>query len=187
MAAPDRRSRRGGAGSAGEGAHHPRAARQHGSGALLVSRSVRRAARRRRLSQDRARVSHHRARSYPGDGLRPAQRGQALHHPDRHALRQCRQARRLGRGRARRALLRRRRIRGAKLRGAGVQAHRLAPDRDALAGLPRACRTATAMRLQRARRKGWWRPDAARIYSGFTPDAFTIAGHRRISSARKAA
>ena len=35
-----------------------------------------------------------------------AQRGQALHHPDRHALRPWREARRLGGGRARRALSR---------------------------------------------------------------------------------
>ena len=40
----------------------------------------------------------------PVDGLRLPQRGQALHHPDRHALRQRGQAGRLGRGRARRAL-----------------------------------------------------------------------------------
>ena len=62
--------------------------------------------------------------------LRHAQCGEALHHPDRHALRHEREADRLGRGGARCALSRRRRFRGA-----GIQAHGLAPDRDALAGL----------------------------------------------------
>ena len=47
--------------------------------------------------QDRARIPHRPDRSHSGHGLRPAQRGQALHHPDRHALRQCGEARRLGR------------------------------------------------------------------------------------------
>src|SRR5262249_57445138 len=87
LAPPDRGSRRGAAGFASEGAQPSRAARGHGSGALLVSRSVPTAAGRRRLSQDRARVPHGPARSYRGDGLRAAQRGQALHHPDRYLLR----------------------------------------------------------------------------------------------------
>ena len=126
-----------------KGAPAAGAARGDGRRALFIPRSVRAAARRCRLSQDRARIPYHRARPHPGDGLRPPQRGQALHHPDRHALRQRREARRLGRGRARRALSRERR-----LRGAGVQAHRLAPDRDALAkaylALPHGRRDSTA-------------------------------------------
>ena len=36
----------------------------------------------------RARISHPHDRPHPGDGLRRPQRGQALHRPDRHALRQ---------------------------------------------------------------------------------------------------
>ena len=61
---------------------------------------------------------------------RGTQRSQALHHSDRHALRQRGQARRVGRGRAGCAL------RGGRgVRGAGVPAHRLAPDRNALGRL----------------------------------------------------
>ena len=39
-----------------------------------------------RLSAARARLSHHPDRPHSGDGLRRAQRRQALHHADRHAL-----------------------------------------------------------------------------------------------------
>ncbi len=71
---------------------------------------------------DYLRIAHdfrtHRARPHPGDGFRSAQRGQALHHPDRHALRQRGEARGLGRRRARRALPRRRGLRGARSSGA---------------------------------------------------------------------
>ena len=45
------------------------------------------AARRRRLSAHRARIPHRHSRPRAGDDLRQPQRRQALHHPDRHALR----------------------------------------------------------------------------------------------------
>ena len=47
--------------------------------------------------QHRARIPHYHPRPHPGDGLRAPQRGQALHHPDRHAVRPCGEAGRLGR------------------------------------------------------------------------------------------
>ena len=50
--------------------------------------------------QHRARIPHAHHRPHSGDGLRPPQRGQALHHPDRHALRPRREADRVGRSRA---------------------------------------------------------------------------------------
>ena len=69
---------------------------------------------------------------HSGHGLRPPQRGQALHHPDRYALRPRGEAAGLGASAAGRALSRDRRLRGER-----IQAHRLAPDRDALAILSR--------------------------------------------------
>ena len=48
-----------------------------------------------RLSQDRARVPHHLARSDSSNGLRPAERGKTLHHFRSYALRPLGQARRL--------------------------------------------------------------------------------------------
>ena len=62
----------------------------------------------------------------------PAQRGQALHHPDRCALRSAREADRFGSGRAAGSLPWTRRTRSLR-----VRAHRLAVDRDAFAGLSR--------------------------------------------------
>ena len=61
----------------------------------------------RRLSAHRARIPHADHRPHSGDGLRPAQRRQALHHPDRHAVRPRGEAGGLGRGRAGCALCRR--------------------------------------------------------------------------------
>ena len=55
-------------------------------GAVFVRRSVRKAARGFGLSAARARLSHHPGRPYSGDGLRRAQRRQALHRADRYAL-----------------------------------------------------------------------------------------------------
>ena len=56
------------------------------------------------LSAHRARIPHHHGRPHPGDELRQPQCGQALHHPDRHALRPRREIHRLGGSRARCAL-----------------------------------------------------------------------------------
>ena len=81
-----------------EGPRAARAVRGHGGRALLVPRSVRTAACCCRLPADRARVPHAHSRPHSGAGRRAAQRGQASHHPDRHALRPRGQARGLGRG-----------------------------------------------------------------------------------------
>ena len=91
-------------------------------------------------------------RPHSGHGLRPAQRRQALHHPDRHALRPRRQARGLGGGRAGRALSGERRLRGGR-----IQAHGVAADRDALAEPTSRCRTAGAIRPRAGRARGSWR------------------------------
>ena len=74
---------------------------------FTFGRALRAAARRQRLSAAGARIPHAHHRQHPGDGLPPAQRGQALHHPDRCALRQRGEADRLRRRRAERALYRR--------------------------------------------------------------------------------
>ena len=66
------------------------------------SASLRAAARRERLSAHRARIPHAHPRRHSGDGLSAAQRGQALHRADRHALRQRREARGVGRSASRR-------------------------------------------------------------------------------------
>jgi len=55
-------------------------------GTVPVCRAVRTAARGLRLSPPRARLPHHPGRPDSGHGLWRAQRRQALHHPDRHAL-----------------------------------------------------------------------------------------------------
>ena len=55
-------------------------------GALFLCRHLREAARRKRLSAARARLPHHFDRPHSGHGLRRAQRRQALHLADRHAL-----------------------------------------------------------------------------------------------------
>ena len=69
-----------------------------------------------------------------------------------------------------------------RLRGARVQAHRLAPDRDALAGLSgAAARPAMQSRPDRRGHRG-----DVNGYCGFTPVAFRIGGQRRISAARNA-
>ncbi len=62
------------------------AARRHGGGAVLLPRPLRAATGGGRLSAHRPRIPHHHHRPHSGDGLRGAQRRQALHHPDRHAL-----------------------------------------------------------------------------------------------------
>ena len=89
------------AGAVGQGPQAARAARGDGRGAVLLPRSVRAAAGGGRLPAHRARISHADRRPHSGDGLRPAQRRQALHHPDRHAVRPRGEAHRLGGGRAR--------------------------------------------------------------------------------------
>jgi cell division protein ZapE len=76
----------------------------HGRGAVFLFRPVREAARRARLSGDRAQLPHRLRRAGAGAARWAAQRGQALHQPDRHALRQPQPHRRLGRGRAAGAL-----------------------------------------------------------------------------------
>ena len=86
-----------------------------------------------RLSQDRPALSHPHHRPHPGARRERAQRGQAVHHPDRRALRYARQADRLGRRRAGDPLCRRRRRGGVRIRP-----HRLASLRDALGRLSRA-------------------------------------------------
>ena len=70
----------------GQGPQAARAARHNGRRALHVSRSLRAAARRGRLSAHRPRIPHRHHRPCAGDGLCDAQRGQALHRADRHAL-----------------------------------------------------------------------------------------------------
>ncbi len=55
-------------------------------GAVFLRGYLRKAARGVRLSAARARLSHHHDRPHSGDGLSRAQRRQALHHADRHAL-----------------------------------------------------------------------------------------------------
>ena len=55
-------------------------------GAVFVRRYLREAAGGVGLSAARARLSHHPDRPHSGDGLRRAQRRQALHRADRHAL-----------------------------------------------------------------------------------------------------
>ena len=55
-------------------------------GAIFVRRYLRKAARRIGLPAAGARLSHHPDRPHSGHGLCRAQRRQALHHPDRHAL-----------------------------------------------------------------------------------------------------
>ena len=65
---------------------------------------VRAAAGRRRLPQDRARIPYHRPRPHSGHGSCPPQRGQALHHSDRYALRQRRETAGLRAGAAGRTL-----------------------------------------------------------------------------------
>ena len=54
-----------------------------------------------RATTSRSRSDFHTAlrRRHPGDDLRPPQRGEAVHHPDRHPLRPPREASRLRRGR----------------------------------------------------------------------------------------
>ena len=143
LAAADRRARGAAPRSLplkGRSVHVPRAA--HGRGALFIPRSVRAAARRRRLSADRARISHRHSRPHSGDEFRHAQRCQALHHPDRHALRHEREADRFGsRGTAMRFI-----PASEGFRGLRIQAHRLPPDRDALAKPIWRCRTAPRIR-----------------------------------------
>ena len=101
-----------------------------------------------RLSAAGARVPHADRRQHPGHEFRPAQRGQALHHPDRHAVRSRRQADRLRGGRTARSVRR-----GRWLRSARIQAHRLAPHRDALGELPGA---AAWLAQHRGRRRHRW-------------------------------
>ena len=67
--------------------HAARAQEPEGGRGLLVQAAVRRAARRRRLSRDRAALSHRHHRRHSGDGPRDAQRGGAVRHAHRRALR----------------------------------------------------------------------------------------------------
>ncbi|MGY4599528.1 putative ATPase [Bradyrhizobium sp. GM22.5] len=69
-----------------QGPHPARAVLGPRRGALHVRRSLRQAARGIRLSQAGARLSHHPGRPYSSDGFLPAQRRQAFHYVDRHAV-----------------------------------------------------------------------------------------------------
>ena len=69
-----------------QGPHPARALLGGRRGAVFIRRSVREAARRVRLSPARARLSHRHDRPHSADGLLRAQRRQAIHRPDRHAL-----------------------------------------------------------------------------------------------------
>ena len=69
-------------------------------GALLLRRSLRAAARRRRLPEDRPRLPHDPRRRHSGDRRRPPRCGAAADPAGRHALRPPGQADRLRRGRA---------------------------------------------------------------------------------------
>ena len=67
--------------------HAARAQEPQGRRGLLVQAAVRRAARRGRLSRHRPPLSYGDHRRHSGDGRRDAQRGGALRHADRRALR----------------------------------------------------------------------------------------------------
>ena len=70
-----------------KGRHVAGAARRRQGGAVFLCRSVRKAARRARLPGDRRPLRHDLHRPHTGACRRQAQRGQAPHPADRHALR----------------------------------------------------------------------------------------------------
>src|SRR3984957_2668972 len=96
-------------------------------GAVWLRRYLRAAARCIRLPQACPRLSPPHDRSHSGDGLSRAERRQTLHHLDRYAVRQWREADGLGRGRSVVALRRLGRRRGER-----IQADVVAVDRDGL-------------------------------------------------------